>query len=130
MQMRPAPVPPGDAANVRVLLPSVPVHGRVRPLDEANPACFADRYPCDIYTFTLPHEGAIEVVLTWDGHPRALMAQLYWADGLIAHEAVAARTGPPRIWFVRGKMEAGGYRLRVVSLEPSLTIPYTVSVTY
>lgn len=31
----------------------------------------ADRYPCDIYTFTLPHEGAIEVALTWERHPRA-----------------------------------------------------------
>ena len=70
------------------------------------------------------------MTLTWDGAPRALMVQLYWAGEGLAHEDVAPRTGPSRITFTRPLMEPVGYRLRVVSLEPGSTIPYSLTLTY
>jgi hypothetical protein len=93
-------------------------------------ACWADRYPCEIYDFTLPQSGAIEVTLAWEGQPRALMVQLYWAGEGLAHESVAPRTGPSRINFRRPLMEAATYRLRVVSLEPDNSVPFALTITY
>lgn len=99
-------------------------------MDSGAAPCWADRYPCQVYDFTLPQSGAIEVTLTWDGQPRALMVQLYWAGEGLAHEDVAPRTGPSRINFRRPLMEAAGYRLRVVSLEPDKTIPFSLTINY
>lgn len=113
--------------------PAAPFHvitGAVGPLLDGMPPCFADRYPCEVYDFSLPREGSIEVTLTWEGQARALMVQLYWAGEGLAHEDVAPRNGPSRISFQRPKMEAANYRLRVVSLEPGATIPFTLTLTY
>jgi hypothetical protein len=92
--------------------------------------CWADRYACEVYDFTLAQSGAIEVTLTWEGQPRALMVQLYWAGEGLAHEDVAPRTGPARINFRRPLMEAASYRLRVVSLEPGSSIPFQLTLSY
>ena len=118
------PQTPGDPRAHRMA-------GSVEPLDEeGNPPCWAERYPCVVYDFSIVREGPIEVTLTWEGAPRALMVQLYWAGEGLAHEDVAPLSGPSRIWFVRPRMEAAAYRLRVVSLEPASTIPFTLTVTY
>ncbi len=109
---------------------SVSSNGTVGPLTGEDVACFADRYPCATYDFSLDQEGPIEVTLTWDGAPRALMVQLYWAGEGLAHEDVAPRSGPSRIWFRRPRMEAAAYSLRVVSLEPDVTIPFTLTLTH
>ena len=106
------------------------ITGVVRSISSGASPCWADRYPCQVYDFTLPQTGAIEVTLTWDGQPRALMVQLYWAGEGLAHEDVAPRTGPSRISFRRPLMEAASYRLRVVSLEPENTIPFSLTINY
>ena len=118
----PAPSPVAPAAQTMI--------GVVRPLGNGVMPCWADRYPCEIYDFTLSQAGAIEVTLTWDGQPRALMVQLYWAGEGLAHEDIAPRTGPSRISFRRPLMEAASYRLRVVSLEPENTIPFSLTINY
>ena len=115
----PAPVP---AAQI--------ITGVVRSVGSGASPCWADRYPCQVYDFTLSQAGAIEVTLTWDGQPRALMVQLYWAGEGLAHEDIAPRTGPSRISFRRPLMDATAYRLRVVSLEPESTIPFSLTVNY
>jgi len=116
----PATVPPTSSV----------INGTVGPLLEGTPPCFADRYACEVYDFFLLEEGSIEVTVTWEGAPRAMMVQLYWAGDGLAHEDVAPRTGPSRIWFRRPLMEAANYRLRVVSLEPGSTIPFTLTLTH
>ena len=124
----PAPVPaPAPAAGAPT---TQTISGVVPPLRDGVAACWADRYPCEIYDFTLPQSGAIEVTLAWEGQPRALMVQLYWAGEGLAHESVAPRTGPSRINFRRPLMEAANYRLRVVSLEPDNPIPFSLTITY
>jgi hypothetical protein len=106
------------------------INGIVRPVNGSVTPCWADRFPCETYDFTLSKAGAIEVTLAWDGQPRALMVQLYWAGEGLAHEDIAPRTGPSRISFRRPLMEAANYRLRVVSLEPESAIPFTLSINY
>ena len=121
-----SPTAPAPAESLPV---SVPTSGTVGPLLEGAPPCFADRYPCETYDFSLVREGSIEVTMTWEGPPRAMLVQLYWAGEGLAHEDVAPRNGPSRIWFRRPLMEAANYRLRVVSLEPESTIPFTLTLT-
>ena len=106
------------------------ITGVVRSVRDGAAPCWADRYPCEVYDFTLSQAGAIEVAVTWEGQPRALMVQLYWAGEGLAHEDVAPRTGPSTINFRRPLMEAANYRLRVVSLEPENTIPFALTITY
>jgi hypothetical protein len=121
------PAPPPDPAPVPA---SRTVHGVVGSVNSGAIPCWADRYPCQTYDFTLSQPGAIEVTVTWDGEPRAVKVQLYWAGEGLAHEDIAPRTGPSRITFRRPMMEAASYRLRVVSLEPDLTIPFSLTVNY
>lgn len=122
-----APVPSPGPAPVPA---AQTITGVVRSVGSGASPCWADRYPCQVYDFTLSQAGAIEVTLTWDGQPRALMVQLYWAGEGLAHEDIAPRTGPSRISFRRPLMEAAGYRLRVVSLEPENTIPFSLTINY
>lgn len=122
----PAPVPGTPTVAAR----SLPVSGAVLPLSQYPAPCWADRYACEIFDFSTSREGPIEVTLTWDGAPRALRVQLYWVGGTLAHEDIARDGGPSRISFVRPRMEAAAYRLRVVSLEPETAIPFTLTVTY
>ena len=122
--------PSGAPAPAAPLPSGRTVSGAVGPFLAGTPACFADRYTCEVYDFTLREEGSIEVAVTWDGAPRALMVQLYWAGEGLAHEDVAPRNGPSRISFKRPLMEAANYRLRVVSLEPGSTIPFTLTLAY
>lgn len=103
--------------------------GTAGPLLAGVPPCFADRYACTVYDFSLVHQGAIEVAITWEGSPRALMVQLYWAGEGLAHEDVAPINGPSRIHFRRPLMEAADYSLRVVNLEPARAIPFTLALT-
>jgi len=108
---------------------SILIKGTVGPrLGEEMP-CFADRYRCETYAFSLAREGPIEVTMTWEGAPRAMLVQLYWAGEGLAHEDVAPRDGPSRIWFRRPLMEAAEYTIRVVSLEPESAIPFTLTLT-
>lgn len=123
----PAPAPSPDAAPVPT---SRTVNGVVGSVNSGAAPCWADRYPCQTYDFTLSQPGAIDVTVTWNGEPRALKVQLYWAGEGLAHEDLAPRTGPSRISFRRPTMEAANYRLRVVSLEPDLTIPFSLTVNY
>jgi len=125
-----ASVTPSLTAPAPFLPVSVPTSGTVGPLLKGEPPCFADRYPCEMYDFSLVREGSIEVTMTWEGAPRAVLVQLYWAGEGLAHEDVAPRNGPSRIWFRRPLMEAANYRLRVVSLEPDSAIPFTLTLTH
>lgn len=122
-----APVPSPGPAPVPA---AQTITGVVRSIGSGASPCWADRYPCQVYDFTLPQTGAIEVTLAWDGQPRALMVQLYWAGEGLAHEDIAPRTGPSRISFRRPLMEAASYRLRVVSLEPENAIPFSLTINY
>ena len=119
----PVPAATGSQPAPRVIT------GAVGPLVEGSPPCFADRYPCEVFDLSLPRPGPIEVSLTWEGAPRALLVQLYWAGEGLAHEDVAPREGPSRIWFHRPMMEAAAYKVRVVSLEPANRIPFTLTLT-
>jgi hypothetical protein len=126
-----SPVTPVPAPAPSPVVPAAQtITGVVRSVPGGAAPCWADRYPCEIYEFTLSRPGAIEVTLTWDGQPRAMMVQLYWAGEGLAHEDLAPRSGPARINFRRPLMEAASYRLRVVSLEPASTIPFSLTVTY
>jgi hypothetical protein len=104
--------------------------GAVGQLEEGAEPCFADRFECDVYDFEKVEGGPIEVTLTWEGAPRALMVQLYWAGEGLAHEDVAPRTGPSAIHFRRPMMEAASYRIRVVNVEGEAVIPYTLTLAY
>lgn len=115
-------LPPGPVSHV--------LTGSVGPVAAGTPVCFADRYPCNVYHFSLAREGQIEVTLTWDGTPRTLFVQLYWAGEGLAHEDVAPRSGPSQIVFMRPRMEAARYEVRVVSREPERAIPFTLNLTY
>jgi hypothetical protein len=106
------------------------VIGSVGPIAPDTPICFAERFPCSVYRFSLPHEGSIRVVLTWEGNPRALFVQLYWAGEGLAHEDVAPPSGPSHIVFLRPRMEAARYEVHVVSREPTRAIPFTLVLTY
>ena len=126
----PAPAPLPAPAPVAGAPTNQSISGVVPPLRDGVVPCWADRYPCEVYDFTLSQAGAIEVTLAWEGQPRALMVQLYWAGEGLAHESIAPRTGPSRINFRRPLMEAANYRLRVVSLEPENTIPFSLTIAY
>jgi hypothetical protein len=119
-----APGTPSAATQSR------PISGAVLPLSQYPEPCWADRYACEVFDFSTSREGPIEVTLMWDGAPRALRVQLYWVGGTLAHEDIAPAAGPSRISFLRPRMEAAAYRLRVVSLEPENAIPFTLTVTY
>ena len=106
------------------------ISGVVGPLRDGATPCWADRYPCQVYDFALAEPGPIDVTLSWEGQPRDLMVQLYWAGEGLAHEDVAPRTGPSSISFRRPMMEAASYRLRVVSLDPTATIPFALTITF
>jgi len=122
-----SPTAPAPAASLPT---SRLISGTVGPLLEGAPPCFADRYACEVYDFSLLQEGSIEVTVTWEGPPRAMMVQLYWAGEGLAHEDVAPRNGPSRISFQRPRMEAANYRIRIVSLELGSTIPFTLTLAY
>jgi hypothetical protein len=122
----PVPAPPGIGS----ISAAHTITGTVPALGSGVLPCWADRYPCEVFEFALAQTGPIEVTLTWDGQPRALMVQLYWAGEGLAHEDLAPRTGPSRINFRRPLMEAANYRLRVVSLEPERAVPYSLTVNY
>ena len=117
---------PGAPSGARAL----PISGAVLPLNQYPGACWADRYACEVFDFSTSREGPIEVTLTWDGAPRALRVQLYWVGGTLAHEDIAPAGGPSRISFMRPRMEAADYKLRVVSLEPDNAIPFTLTIAY
>jgi hypothetical protein len=117
---------PGAASAAR----SLPISGAVLPLNQYPGPCWAGLYACEAFEFSTSREGPIEVTLTWDGAPRALRVQLYWVGGSLAHEDIAPAGGPSRISFLRPRMEAAHYRLRVVSLEPERAIPFTLTLTY
>jgi hypothetical protein len=106
------------------------MQGTIGPFPPGARTCFADLFPCEVFTFSLPHEGPIELAMSWDGNPRALFVQLYWAGRWLAHEDVAPREGPPEISFVRPIMEANSYELRIVSREPQSAIPYRLVIRY
>ncbi len=130
----PAPAPTAPAPAPTAPTPTVPttglISGSVGPLLDGVVPCFGGQFPCQVYSFSLAKEGPIEVTLTWNGDPRALRVQLYWAGEGLAHEDVAPNVGPSRISFRRPVMEATSYTLRVVSLEPTTNIPYTLAITH
>ena len=123
-------VSPTPAALDAPRLVSYLITGTAGPLRAGSAPCFADRFPCEVYDFSLPQEGSIDVAVTWEGPPRAMLVQLYWAGAGLAHEDVAPRNGPSRIHFHRPRMEAANYRIRVVNLEPTSTIPFTLTLTH
>jgi hypothetical protein len=125
-------LPPGPTAAAAPVVsqPGGEIQGILGPFDAGAQTCFADLFPCRTFDFTLPHEGPIEVTLTWQGHSRALFVQLYWQGRWLAHEDVAPREGPSQISFIRPRMEATDYQLRIVTREPGQAIPFRLLVRY
>lgn len=122
----PATASGAPSSGIRAL----PITGTVMPVNQYAAPCWADRYACEAFEFSKAHEGPIEVTLTWNGAPRSLRVQLYWVGGTLAHEEIARDGAPSQISFMRPKMEAAAYRLRVVSLEPENAIPFTLTINY
>lgn len=116
--------------SVTVAARALPISSTVLPVSGYPAPCWADRYACEVFDFATSREGPIEVTLTWDGAPEALRVQLYWVGGTLAHEDIARAGGPSRISFLRPRMEAAAYRIRVVSLEPDNAIPFTLTIAY
>jgi hypothetical protein len=106
------------------------IQGTLGPFDGEAQPCFANLFPCEVFDFTLSREGPIEVTISWQGNARALFVQLYWQGQWLAHEDVAPREGPSQISFLRPRMEANDYQLRIVSREPTVAIPFRLMLRY
>ena len=92
-------------------------------------SCYFGR-PCELYPFTLTEDGGVEVTLTWEGHERALMIQLYRAPNFLVHEDLAPRGSAPRITFRRTDLQAMDYELRVVNIDNAgAAVPFTLTFT-
>jgi hypothetical protein len=100
----------------------------VGPLANYPAPCYVERYACERYHFTMEHDGAAEVTLSWQGGARAMLIQLYLAGAGLVHEDVAPRDGAPTITF-RRTLPALDYELRVVNMEPDVTHPFTLTLT-
>jgi hypothetical protein len=116
-------VPPGLVPSQQVIT------GTVGPLADYPSACYVERYACEKYRFTLEHEGAVEVTLSWNGGSRAMLIQLYRAGAGLVHEDLAPRDGSPTIAFRRVSLPAIDYELRVVNMEPDVARPFTLTLT-
>ena len=125
-------LPPGPtaAASPVVSQPGREIQGVLGPFDAGAQTCFADLFPCQTFDFSLSQEGPIEVTLTWQGSARALFVQLYWQGRWLAHEDVAPREGPSQISFLRPRMEATDYQIRLVTRQPGQAIPFRLLVRY
>jgi hypothetical protein len=131
----PTPVP---AAATRSAGPDVPagliptaeaITGAVGPFTDGMPACYLERYNCEKYHFTMQRDGAVDVTLKWDGGSRAMLIQLYRSGAGLVHEDVAPKDGPPEITFRRVDITPMDYELRIVNMEPTVTHPFTLSLT-
>ena len=136
----PAPTaPPASTAPTHAVGPDVPaglvptqqvVTSAVGPLASYPAPCYVGLYACERYRFTLQHDGAVvEVTLSWQGAPRAMLIQLYRAGAGLVHEDVAPRDGAPTITFRRTGLEGMEYELRVVNMETDATHPFTMTLT-
>jgi hypothetical protein len=124
------PSGPAAAAAPFVSQPGREIQGMLGPFDAGAQTCFADLFPCQTFDFSLAQEGPIEVTLAWQGPARAVFVQLYWQGRWLAHEDVAPRDGPSQISFVRPRMEATDYQIRIVTREPAMGIPFRLLVRY
>ncbi len=100
----------------------------VGPLANYSAPCYVERYACERYRFTMEHDGAADVTLSWQGGARAMLIQLYVAGAGLVHEDVAPRDGAPTITF-RRTLPALEYELRVVNMEQDATHPFTMTLT-
>jgi hypothetical protein len=105
------------------------ITGAVGPLANYPGPCYVGLYACERYPFTLQRQGAVDVTLSWQGGPRAMLIQLYRAGAGLVHEDVAPRDGTPTITFRRVGLEAMDYELRVVNWEPEATHAFTMTLT-
>ena len=105
------------------------ISGTVGTLASYPGPCYVGLYACERYRFTLANEGAVEVTLSWQGGPRAMLIQLYRAGAGLVHEDVAPRDGAPSITFRRTGLEPMEYELRVVNWEPETTHAFTMTLT-
>ncbi len=104
------------------------ITGSVGPLANYSAPCYVERYACERYRFSLDHDGAADVTLSWQGGERAMLIQLYVAGAGLVHEDVAPRGSAPTITF-RRTLPALQYELRVVNMEPDATHPFTLTLT-
>ena len=88
-----------------------------------------ERYACERYRFTLQHEGAVEVTLSWQGGARAMLIQLYRAGAGLVHEDRRAARRRADHHVPPGRPPADGYELRVVNMEPDVAHPFTMTLT-
>jgi hypothetical protein len=125
--------PPAHTVGPEVpsgLIPTTHViTGSVGPLASYPAPCYVGLYACEKYRFTLERQGAVEVTLSWQGGPRAMLIQLYRVGAGLVHEDVAPRDGAPAITFRRVGLEPMDYELRVVNWEPEATHAFTVTLT-
>jgi hypothetical protein len=101
-QISATPSSPG-AAPTHAVGPDVPaglvpseqtITASVGPLANYAAPCYVERYACERYHFTMGHDGAAEVTLSWQGGGRAMLIQLYLAGAGLVHEDVATRVAP------------------------------------
>jgi hypothetical protein len=133
-------IAPADAAGISAAspapgLPTTPpnsqtVTGAIGGSVSGPQRCYFGR-PCEVYPFTLTEDGGVEVTLTWEGHERALMIQLYRAPNFLVHEDLAPRGSASRITFRRTDLQAMDYELRVVNIDNTGggAIPFTLTFT-
>jgi hypothetical protein len=75
-------------------------------------------------------DGAVEITLTWQGAPRAMLIQLMRVSGGIVQEDIAPVDGPPLISFRRTGITPQDYEIRVVNMDPTIaTQPFTLDLT-
>jgi hypothetical protein len=103
--------------------------GTVGPLASYAQPCYLERYACERYGFTMQHDGAVEVTLSWEGGSRAMLIQLYRAGAGLVHEDLAPKDGAPTITFRRTDIAAMAYELRVVNMETGVAHPFTLTLT-
>jgi len=116
-------VPAGMAPTRQV------ISGSVGPLSSYPAPCYVGLYACERYRFTMQHDGAVEVTLSWQGGERAMLIQLYRAGAGLVHEDLAARGSAPTITFRRTDITAMEYELRVVNMESAAAHPFTLLLT-
>lgn len=105
------------------------ITGAVGPMASYPGPCYVGMYACERYRFTMQHDGAVEVTLSWQGGERAMLIQLYRAGAGLVHEDLAPRGSAPTITFRRTDIAAMEYELRVVNMETAASHPFTMTLT-
>jgi hypothetical protein len=104
------------------------IQASVGPLASYPAPCYVGLYACERYRFTLQHDGAVEVTLSWQGGSRDMLIQLYRAGAGLVHEDLS-QNGASSITFRRVGLEPMEYELRVVNWQADVAHAFTLTYT-